>query len=98
MNTARGAICDTEAVKEALESGHLAGYAGATLKSVTLEVYGVPPLSLCHPQYWSCRGTASIVQRRATVTCELQVLPHNLRLSASFEEVQIMKDATNPES
>jgi formate dehydrogenase len=28
VNTARGKICDRDAVKEALESGHLAGYAG----------------------------------------------------------------------
>jgi formate dehydrogenase len=28
VNTARGAICERDAVKEALESGHLRGYAG----------------------------------------------------------------------
>jgi len=28
VNTARGAICDAEAVKRALESGKLNGYAG----------------------------------------------------------------------
>ena len=28
INTARGKICDTQAVKKALETGHLAGYAG----------------------------------------------------------------------
>ena len=28
MNTARGKICDEIAIKDALESGHLAGYAG----------------------------------------------------------------------
>lgn len=28
VNTARGAICDAEAVKEAVESGHLLGYGG----------------------------------------------------------------------
>lgn len=28
VNTARGAICNTEAVKEALESGHILGYGG----------------------------------------------------------------------
>ncbi|CAE7946312.1 unnamed protein product, partial [Symbiodinium sp. KB8] len=28
INTARGKICDAEAVKKACEEGHLAGYAG----------------------------------------------------------------------
>ena len=41
MNTARGAICDTEAVKAALESGQLSGYAG--------DVWNVQPAPRDHP-------------------------------------------------
>jgi len=41
VNTARGAICDRIAVKEALESGQLAGYAG--------DVWDVQPAPKDHP-------------------------------------------------
>ncbi|EJD52871.1 NAD-dependent formate dehydrogenase [Auricularia subglabra TFB-10046 SS5] len=41
VNTARGAICNAEAVKEALESGHLNGYAG--------DVWNVQPAPRDHP-------------------------------------------------
>ncbi|WWD17962.1 hypothetical protein CI109_102407 [Kwoniella shandongensis] len=41
VNTARGAICDRAAVKRALESGHLRGYAG--------DVWDVQPAPKDHP-------------------------------------------------
>ena len=41
VNTARGAICDADAVVEALESGHIAGYAG--------DVWNVQPAPKDHP-------------------------------------------------
>ncbi|THU82509.1 NAD-dependent formate dehydrogenase [Dendrothele bispora CBS 962.96] len=41
VNTARGAICDAEAVKKALESGQLSGYAG--------DVWNVQPAPKSHP-------------------------------------------------
>ncbi|WVW82188.1 hypothetical protein I302_104194 [Kwoniella bestiolae CBS 10118] len=41
VNTARGAICDRNAVKKALESGHLNGYAG--------DVWDVQPSPKDHP-------------------------------------------------
>ncbi|KAG5420579.1 FDH1 [Candida metapsilosis] len=41
VNTARGAICDADAVVEALESGHIAGYAG--------DVWNVQPAPADHP-------------------------------------------------
>ncbi|OWZ53683.1 formate dehydrogenase [Cryptococcus neoformans 125.91] len=41
VNTARGAICDRNAIKKALESGHLRGYAG--------DVWDVQPAPKDHP-------------------------------------------------
>ncbi|KAK7687200.1 hypothetical protein QCA50_009704 [Cerrena zonata] len=41
VNTARGAICDKDAVKAAVESGHLSGYAG--------DVWNVQPAPKDHP-------------------------------------------------
>ena len=41
VNTARGAICDRIAIKEALESGHISGYAG--------DVWDVQPAPRNHP-------------------------------------------------
>lgn len=41
VNTARGAICNADAVKEAVESGHLNGYAG--------DVWNVQPAPKDHP-------------------------------------------------
>ncbi|CAD1807948.1 Formate dehydrogenase 1 [Candida parapsilosis] len=41
VDTARGAICDADAVAEALESGHLAGYGG--------DVWNVQPAPKDHP-------------------------------------------------
>lgn len=41
VNTARGAICDRDAVVEALKSGHLSGYAG--------DVWNVQPAPKDHP-------------------------------------------------
>ncbi|KZV81611.1 NAD-dependent formate dehydrogenase [Exidia glandulosa HHB12029] len=41
VNTARGAICNAEAVKAAVESGHLSGYAG--------DVWNVQPAPKDHP-------------------------------------------------
>jgi len=41
INTSRGAICDAEAVKEALESGHINGYGG--------DVWNVQPAPKDHP-------------------------------------------------
>lgn len=41
MNTARGAICDREAIAEAVKSGHINGYAG--------DVWNVQPAPKDHP-------------------------------------------------
>ncbi|KAI5911855.1 Formate dehydrogenase 1, partial [Candida parapsilosis] len=41
VDTARGAICETDAVVEALESGHLGGYGG--------DVWNVQPAPKDHP-------------------------------------------------
>jgi lactate dehydrogenase-like 2-hydroxyacid dehydrogenase len=47
VNTARGAICDAEAVKEALESGHLAGYGGDVWNKSTIPLKE-PKLMMAH--------------------------------------------------
>ena len=47
VNTARGAICDADAVKEAVESGHLAGY-GGDVWNKSSSFYRAPGLTFKH--------------------------------------------------
>lgn len=79
VNTARGAICDREAIVEACESGQLQGYAGADhiscAESVSVHQHG--------RQDRSCRDRSSACAAPAQQTCT------NLSGSSGFAKLEL---------
>merc|ERR1712080_225837 len=70
VDTARGAICETDAVVEALESGHLGGYGG--------DVWNVQPAPKDHP--WRKMHNPYGPQYGNAMTIHVQVLHWMLKL------------------